>query len=190
MANPTNPKIDPNLTWKKVEERLKSETNPKIRNNLEQVLKHMKAEAVADIDGLLETISPEGTMYRFFGSPDEDTSECHDHADVRAFYENFVASGATKLQLDVDRLVADEDCVITEGIMRMAYPGATLQAMGHEVDDPAAFYLYETRMCVIWPAGADGRMTGEETYTGRDGFEGIADRKLTADDLGELDLAS
>ncbi len=55
-------KIDPNKTWRKVEGRLKRETNPKVRHNLEVVLRHMKAEALGDLDGLLETISPIDTM--------------------------------------------------------------------------------------------------------------------------------
>ena len=33
------------------------------------------------------------------------------------------------------RVIADRDCVVTEGVMRMAYPGATLKAQGIEVDD-------------------------------------------------------
>jgi len=181
-------KIDPNKTWRKVEERLKRETNPKIRSNLDVVLRHMKAEAVGDLDGLIETISPIGTNYDAYGSDDPIHNPKSLEA-VRTFYETFIASGATKLELDVDRLVADEDCVVTEGIMRMAYPGATLLAMGHEVDDPEAYYLYESRMAVFWPFGEDGLATGEDSYTGWDGFAGIAARKLAASDLGELDLA-
>ena len=182
-------RIDPNNTWRKVEERLKSETNPKIRRNLENVLKHMHAEALGDLGGLLDTITDEGTSYDAYGSDDPSMSPKSKQG-VREFYENFIASGATKLELDVDRLVADEDVVVTEGIMRMAYPGATLLAMGHEVDDPEAFYLYEARMCVLWPFGDDGLAKGEDSYTGTDGFAGIAGRKLSADDLGELDLAA
>jgi len=180
-------KIDPNKTWRKVEERLKRETHPKIRSNLEVVLRHMKAEAVGDLDGLLDTISPIGTSYDAYGSDDPVNNPKSLEA-VRTFYENFIASGATKLELDVDRLVADEDCVVTEGIMRMAYPGATLIAMGHEVDDAEAFYLYESRMAVFWPFGEDGLAKGEDSYTGWDGFTGIAERKLAEADLGELDL--
>ena len=180
-------KIDPNKTWRPVEERLKRETNPKVRSNLEVVLRHMKAEALGDLDGLLETISEVGTSYDAYGSEDAIYSP-KTKADVRKFYEAFIASGATKLEFDIDRLVADEDCVLTEGVMKMAYPGATLIAMGHAVDDPDALYLYEARMATLWPFGDDGLAKGEDTYTGGDGFAGIADRKLSESDLGELDL--
>ena len=50
--------------------------------------------------------------------------------------------------------------------------------MGIDVDDPDAYYLYEARMATLWPFDADGMARGEDTYTGSDGFAGIADRKL------------
>ena len=71
--------------------------------------------------------------------------------------------------------------------MRMAYPGRTLAAMGIAVDDPDAYYLFETRMGVVWPVDAEsGKLAGEETYTGTDGFAGIAFRKLDPDDIVPL----
>ena len=62
----------------------------------------------------------------------------------------------------------------------MAYPGRTLLATGIEVDDPDAFYLFETHMAIIWPIGPDGLFIGEDSYTGANGFDGIADRKIPA----------
>jgi hypothetical protein len=50
--------------------------------------------------------------------------------------------------------------------------------MGHAVDDADAFYLFQTRMCVLWPMDADGKVIAEDTYNGGDGFVGIAGRKL------------
>ena len=50
-------KIDPNKTWKKVEERLAVETDPILARNLQVVLNHMKAEAKLDLDGLIDTLS-------------------------------------------------------------------------------------------------------------------------------------
>ena len=109
---------------------------------------------------------------------------------VRGFYEAFIASGATQLQLEVDRLVVDRDCILTEGVMRMAYPGRTLAARGIDVDDPDAYYLYETRMATLWPMDADGKARGEDTYTGGDGFAGIENRKLKPGDIGTLAAVS
>jgi SnoaL-like domain len=177
--------IDMARTWAKVEERLATETDPVLRRNLETILAHMKAEAAGDLDGLMATLS-ENPHYHAYGTDDPALSPSGT-AGVRAFYEAFIASGATRLQFDVDRLVVDRGCVLTEGIMRMAWPGWVLQARGIEVDDPDAFYLYEDRMATLWPMDEQGLARGEDTYTGGDGFEGIAQRKLGPEDIAGLD---
>jgi hypothetical protein len=182
-------KIDPNNTWRKVEERLKRETDPKRRRNLETVLAHMKAEAAGDLDGLMATLTDrEVPHYHAYGTDDPILSPRGRDA-VRQFYAAFVASGAVKLELDVQRLVADEDFVITEGLMKIAYPGSLLRLMGHAVDDADAFYLFQTPMCVIWPMDADGKVIGEDTYNGGDGFVGIAQRKLGPGDIAPVAAA-
>jgi hypothetical protein len=179
-----SPVIDQAVTWRKVEERLATETDPVLRRNLETVLAHMKSEAAGDIDGLLDTLADD-VHYHAYGAPDPLSSPVGKDG-VRGFYERFVASGAGRLQLDIDRLVVDRDCILTEGVMRMAYPGRTLRAMGIDVDDPDAHYLYEARMATLWPFDAEGKVLGEDTYTGSDGFAGIADRKLDEADIVEF----
>ena len=176
--------IDPSRTWAKIEERLAIETDPVLRRNLATVLEHMKAESVGDVDGLLDTLTDD-TSYHAYGTTEPALNPVGKAA-VRTFYDNFIASGATRLQLDIDRLVVDRDCVLTEGVMRMAYPGRTLMARGIDVDDPDAFYLYETRMATQWPMDDQGKARGEDTYTGGDGFAWIAARKLVAGDIAEL----
>ncbi len=58
-----------------------------------------------------------------------------------------------------------------------------------EVDDPEAYYVYQTRMSVVWPVDREaGKLIGEETYTGTDGFAGIADRKIAQGDIVPLSI--
>lgn len=171
--------IDQHRTWRKVEERLTVETDPVLRRNLELLLTHMKAEAALDLPLLMSTIH-EDAVYRTFSQ--DPATWPRGKAEVRAFYEAFAASGAHKLCHDMDRLVVDRHCILTEGTMRMAWPGRTLQAMGHDVDEPDADYLYEERMAVLWPISDDGLFLGEDTYLGGDGFAGIAGRKLNDGD--------
>jgi hypothetical protein len=174
------PVIEQTRTWAAVEERLATETDPMLRRNLELVLDHMKSEAAGDLDGLLVTLA-EDAKYHAYGAPTE--SSPTGKAEVRRFYEDFIASGATRLQLDIDRLVVDKHCILTEGVMRMAYPGSTLAARGIPVDDESAYYLYEARMATLWPFNDAGLIVGEDTYTGGNGFEGIASRKLAPEDI-------
>lgn len=172
-------RLDPTKTWRKVEERLATETSPRRRALLENVLAHMQAETTGDVAGLMATLAP-NPRYHQWGATDEDRGP-KGRDEVEQFYRAFVASGATNLEFDVERLVVDDDCIVTEGMMRIAYPGRTVAAMGHEVDDPDAYYLYEARMCVLWPYDADGLLLAEDAYTATDGFANL--RKIAHDEL-------
>ena len=181
-------KIDPNNSWSLVQARLESETDPVLRENLELVLEHMKCEARADIEGVVATLVDE-PVYVMHDSPGETLMNPNGSKDaVRAFYDaTIVQTGAHRLELDCQRVIVDRDAVVTEGVMRMAYPGRTLAAMGIEVDDPDAHYLYEARMGIVWPVDREARkLVGEESYTGGDGFAGIADRKIDEADIAAL----
>lgn len=170
--------IDQHRTWKKVEERLEVETDPVLRRNLGTVLQHMKAEAALDMEPLMATVS-EQAHYHQYGQG----SEAVGKAAVQQFYEDFAASGAQKLEFDLDNLVVDRRCIVTEGVMRMAWPGRTLLGIGIEVGDPDRDYLYETRMAILWPLDDDGLVIGEDSYVAGDGFAGIADRPIEPGDI-------
>jgi hypothetical protein len=174
------PVIDQTLTWRKVEARLATETDPVLRRNLETLLQHMKAEASLDMEALMATVSDHAHYHTYTDNPGP---EHVGKAAVQEFYERFAASGAHKLHHDLDRLVVDRECILTEGVMRMAYPGRTLEAMGIAVDDPDADYLYETRMAIVWPIDGDGLFIGEDAYVEGDGFVGIAGRKVDPADI-------
>lgn len=183
-------KLNPNNTWQLVEERLGRETDPIVRRNLELVLEHMKKEAKGDIEGVVATLT-DAPRYIAHDVPDDELMNPKGNKDaVRAFYDmTIVQTGAHQLELACDRVIADREAVMTEGVMRMAYPGRTLAAMGMEVDDLDAYYLYESRMSVVWPVDAESeKLVGEESYTGTDGMEGILDRKITQDDIVPLSI--
>jgi hypothetical protein len=172
--------IDQSVTWRPVEARLETETDPVLRRNLEMLLQHMKAEAALDMGPLMATVSEKARYESFGGGHPPLVGK----AAVQKFYEDFAASGAHKLQFELDRLVVDKHCILTEGVMRMAYPGATLASRGIMVDDPDAYYLFETHMAVVWPIDPDdGLFVGEDSYTGDNGFDGIADRKIDPADI-------
>ena len=182
-------KIDPNRTWKLVEKRLADERDPTLRRNLELVLAHMKAEAKADIEGVVATLTekPRYVTHSMPGDPILNPQGSKDA--VRRFYDlTIIQTGAHRLEFACDRVIVDEGSVFTEGLMRMAYPGTTLRAMGIEVDDPNAYYVGESRMGVVWPVDqAEGKLTGEETYSGTDIFAGIADRKISLSDIAPIE---
>ena len=173
------PLIDQHRTWQKVEERLSTETDPILRRNLEVLLTHMKAEAALDMDLLMSTVS-EKAKYQNFA---QGGSGPEGKAAVQKFYEDFAATGAYKLEHNLDRLIVDKHCILTEGVMRMAYPGRSLAAYGITVADPEVDYLYEAHMAILWPIDDEGLFIGEDSYVGSNGFDGIAERPIDPNDI-------
>lgn len=45
-------------------------------------------------------------------------------------YTAFMESGANVLVFDIDRLAVDDDCVMTEGWLKVIYPGVAAQQIG------------------------------------------------------------
>ena len=121
------PKLDPNNTWRLVEERFHAETDPTRKRNLELVLQHMQAEAQADIEGVVATLCDAPKYVMHGNEADEALNPTGSKDAVRAFYDlTIVQTGAHRLELACDRVIVDDHAVFTEGIMRMAYPGTTL----------------------------------------------------------------
>jgi len=82
-------------------------------------------------------------------------------------------------------MVTDDE-VLTEGVMKVAFPGKTLLSMGIAADDPEAYYLAMGITTVVWPVDrATGLLVGEEVYD-YDKMVGILDRKITLADVTEL----
>ena len=106
-------RLDPNLTWKLVEQRFEAETDPIRKRNLGLVLDHMRAEARADIEGVVATLT-EKPRYRTYAT-DEPVMNPEGSKDaVRAFYDaTIVQTGAHRLEFACDRVIADEAGVFT-----------------------------------------------------------------------------
>ncbi|MUL47398.1 nuclear transport factor 2 family protein [Mycobacterium sp. CBMA293] len=168
--------IDPTQTWARMEERLARTTNERHRQVLSIVIEHMKAEAEPHMERLMATLAPNPEYHFWYANTDMGPKTT---AGVQAYYEAFVASGANTLVFEVDRIAVDDDLVMTEGWMKMIYPGAAAQAIGVEVDDPEGDYLLLFRQLINWPIDADGLILGEDAYqTGP-----VSVTKLSQEDL-------
>lgn len=175
-------KVDPRKNYALLEERLKTETDPIIRRNLEITIKHSKAEAAADFPTLMSTVSPKAayTSYTSGAAAVDNSPKGKDG--VAAYYKMIVESGCHHIEHAVDRLVADRHALSSEGDFTMAYPNAVLKAMGIAVGD-APYYLYKGRLMIVWGFDEDGLVQCEDSYPAGAGFEGIADRPCTLDEI-------
>ncbi|MEU2252059.1 nuclear transport factor 2 family protein [Nocardia xishanensis] len=153
--------IDPTRTWQLLEQRLADTTDDRHRAVLAIVIEHMKAENAPDLDGLMRTLVP-NPAYHFWNAGQDVGPKGYDG--VRDYYADFVASRSNVLEFELDRLVVDDHCVVTEGFLKQIYPGTYAQRMGLPVDDPQADYLVVFRQLLLWPIDADGLIQGEDSY--------------------------
>lgn len=163
-----SPGFDPERTWKPLEARIKAEQNPRCRGLLEQVRDHMRAEIRGEFDPLMATLI-EDPQYHLWGIGEEVGPK--GLAAVSQFYQNMIASGGNRFEFSVERIVADETGVVTEGKMRTVTPGTDLLARGMtemagETIDPKADYMSEWQILTVWPGGEGGRLIGEDIYFG------------------------
>jgi hypothetical protein len=153
--------------WQKVAERLEAEGDPILRRNLETVLLHMKAEAAGDLDTLLSTLTDD-CAYRAHAQPDVPESNPVGKEQVRRLYEQMYGPESMTIGFEVERVVVDARTVVTEGLMRIAYPGALLGGMGIVVDEPM---------------DENGLARGEESYSSATSFADVAARKVRPEAL-------
>jgi len=155
--------IDQTKTWRLLEKRIATTTNPRHLLMLNRVLQHAIGEAKPDLDQVMSTLCP-NPRYIAWGAP-EDFSPAGTQA-VRNFYEETIVHGGQFcLELDMDRIVVDDETVVTEGNFRSLYYGADALKRGFPADDPTAFYILKLRMLILWPFDEEGYIKGEETYS-------------------------
>ena len=180
-------KIDVNMGYQYVQRVLDAETNPVRQRNLKVVIAHMKAEARCDVAGVLATLV-EKPEYKWHGDPDNPLlNPKGSQQAVADFYDMWIVqTGAHQIEWDLSRVMVDDHAVLTEGMMKVAFPGKTLLSLGIEVDDPEAFYAAMGMTTVVWPVdAATGLLVGEEVWD-CDKMVGIADRKVSSSDITPL----
>jgi len=174
--------IDYERTWRLAEKRLAQESDTRRRQVLTTMIAHMRAERAADLEALMATVSPRAA-YHMWGSSAADLGP-KGRDGVRAFYQSLIDNDCARVAHDITRLTVDRDTIVTEGVLRIAYPGRALAAMGIEIDDPSAYYLYESQMAIVWEFDEDGLVVAEDSYSTGDGFRPA--RKLGPADVPDL----
>ncbi len=175
-------KIEPHRSWLPLEARAEEESNPRRRGLLRQVRDHMELEITGQLEPLMATLT-DSPVYHFWGATPS-TLEGRDA--VRAFYSDMFARGGQQFEVVIERIVVDDQAVVTEGRVKQVYKGVVLRAMGmtNVAGAPVAdddLVLTDTQLVTVWPADAEGRLVGEDIYFGHDPF-------LNAEHIGPGDL--
>jgi len=170
------PVFDPDSSWEALERRMEIETDPRRKQLLAQVRDHMRTEITGQLDGLMDTLIDE-PQYHFRGLGFDMGPK--GRANVHTFYKDMIAGGGNRFMFDMQRIVVDENTVVTEGFMRSVTRGEDLIAAGQtevngEAVDAGANYLSENLILTVWPAGKDGQLVGEDIW-----FGSMPNQKLT-----------
>jgi len=154
--------VDQSLSWRVVEERMARTESPRQRKMLQTLIDHLRAEEHQSLDELMATLvaSPQYHFWRDgadYGPKGADA--------VRSYYAQLVEAKRGVLEYAIERIVVDDDNVVTEGDIRAYQTGAVARGFGFNVDDLDATYLVAYRAVILWPFNAAGEMLGEDGYS-------------------------
>lgn len=175
--------IDPHHSWLSLEAAAAQESSPRRKALITEVRNHMEHEIKGQLDPLMDTLTA-NPIYHFWGSGEPSVIEGRDA--VRAFYAGMFQTGGQQFEVVVDKVVASDDHVITEGQVKQVYKGEALLAMGvAKVGDADVqggdLWLGDAQLVTLWPADADGKLIGEDIYFGASPFANL--RKIEPSDL-------
>jgi hypothetical protein len=150
--------------WPLIAERMAAETSVRRQAMLTEVVAHMVGEYTGNTPMVMTTMIEE-PVYHYWGLAP--TPAPVGRAEVRERYE---AAAATQRDFAVDRVVLDDQHVVTEGALQLALPAASVEAMGVDTSgqslEPGGRYLVELRVVVLWPFSTDAKIAGEDIYFG------------------------
>ncbi|MBY0401193.1 nuclear transport factor 2 family protein [Myxococcota bacterium] len=175
-------KLDPTKGYRAVEERLDRTKDPRRRAVLACLRDHLLAEATGNFELLLSTLAPD-PHYHFWVDGSGFGEGPRGLAAVRSHYEQLFEEGRSVCEYDIDRIVVDDDVVVTEGFFDQLFPGRILRKRGAVIDDPEAVYSHRMRLLLIWPFDTNARLIGEDSYANGAMYQAENIRKLSAAEI-------
>ena len=171
------PYIDQNKGWQAVAERLGRTDDVRHRAMLQVLVDHMRAEMDLDLDGMLGGLVPRPEYHTWSAGRDSGPKSLDG---VREYYRKLLEVRRGVLEYAIDRIVVDDDTVVTEGVIRAYQPGRAAREFGFDVPDVDATYLVAYRALILWPFDREGRLIGEDGYGtwSPDDFERVPSAEL------------
>ncbi len=175
--------IDPHRSWLPLEAQSAQEPNHRRRALVTAVRDHMEHEIKGELDPLMDTLT-EHPIYHFWGTDQPMVIEGREA--VRAFYAGMFETNGQQFEVVVDKIIANDDHIVTEGQVKQVYRGQALLAMDLSKVGEAAvkaddLWLGSAQLVTLWPADAAGKLIGEDIYFGANPFSAL--RKINSGDL-------
>ncbi len=157
------PEINPDHGWQSVERHMAKIRDPRRRAVLACVRDHLKAEAEGNFEQMLGTLAADPN-YHFWVEGNGFGNGPKGRGAVKAHYEGLFRERRHVCDWDIDRIVVDEDTVVTEGFFDQLFPGKVLAARGAKIDDEDAVYALRVRLLILWPFDENAKLVGEDSY--------------------------
>ena len=169
--------FDQTATWRTLEEHLATLTSPRQQAILQTVIDHAKAEAAADVDGLMKTLVDE-PQYHFWSRGGDNGPKGYDA--VRTYYGDYVESGAAILMAPMDRIIVSDNSVANESVMTTLGSWRIAKQRGYAIPEERGHYAMRMQIVNLWTFDDDARAYGEDAYTSIDptDFDRLDDDEL------------
>lgn len=156
--------VDTDKMLRIMDAKIEVTVNERHRRHLKTVREHMYHEKMLDPDGVMGTLSAKASYKLWVDGVDlgpkgvDDIREWYVDTNIRR-HRTFV------IEYDLQRVVVDDDVVVTEGQMNVVVDAVYVtEVLGLECD-PDDVMLHSFRQVVFWPLDDDSMLLGEEFYT-------------------------
>ena len=146
------------------------------KRNLQSVRDHMYYEKLLDADSVMKTLSPNANYKLWVDGVDKGPKG---FTAIREWYvdQNIRRQRTFVIEYDLERVVVDDQVVVTEGQMNVVVDGTYAAKFFNVKCQPDDVLLQSFRQVVFWPVDENSKLLGEDFYTSGMAHEG-AFRKL------------
>lgn len=154
--------VDPDKMLRFMDAKIAATTNERHRRNLGSVREHMYREKLLDPEGVMATLSPKANYKLWVEGRDYGPKGFEG---IRQWYvdTNIRRQRTFVIQYDLERVVVDDDVVVTEGQMSVV-ADAMYAAMNGLKFAPTDVLLSTFRQVVFWPVDENSKILGEDFY--------------------------
>ena len=98
------------------------------------------------------------------------------YEEVSNFYSNMFENGGEQFEVVTERIIVDDQGVITEGKVKQVYTQENLKTMGltsetfNELEN-SDLWVSNTQLITVWPSDPDAKLVGEDIYFGENPME-------------------
>jgi hypothetical protein len=159
-----SPAVDTEKMLRIMDAKIAATSNERHKRNLETVREHMYYEKLLDPEGVMGTLSPKANYKLWVDGVDVGPKGFEG---IRHWYvdTNIRQHRTFVIEYDLDRIVVDDDVVVTEGQMNVVVDASYASEVLSFDCEPGDLMLQSFRQIVFWPLDDDSKLLGEEFYT-------------------------